>query len=218
MGDFRDELRSVLPNDLPNLEALIEMAARHLELIEETNRQINLTRITSPREAAIKHVLDSVLPWRWFAGAKRVLDAGTGAGFPGLPLAVVLPDVQFTLAESTGKKARFVQGAVEELGIGNVGVVSARAEDWLRSERADLITGRALAPIERACAFFAPALRGGARALLYKGPDADTEIAEAAATARRLQIRLSVVERYELPDGAGVRTLVEIVRFLDLDS
>jgi len=122
----------------------------------------------------------------------------------------VLPHVSFTLAESTGKKARFVELAAAELGLGNVTVVHARAEDWLRTNRTDLITGRALAPLDRACGFFASAIRSGARAWLYKGPDVDQEISEAAPMARKYKLRLSVLERYELPDGAGARTLVEI--------
>ena len=86
---------------------LIHLGTLHLELIEETNRFMNLTRIVEPREAAIKHVLDSVLPWRLFAGARNVLDAGTGAGFPGIPLAAILPDIKFVLAESVPEESSF---------------------------------------------------------------------------------------------------------------
>jgi 16S rRNA (guanine527-N7)-methyltransferase len=210
MGAFEDELHRVLPNDLPERESVIRKTARHLEWIEEANRHFNLTRIQGARDAAIKHVLDSLLPWAHFSGARRVLDAGTGAGFPGLPLALVLPHVAFTLAESTGKKARFVESVVAELGLTNVAVVNERAEDWLRANHTDLITGRALAPLDKACGFFANAIRGGARALLYKGPDVELEITAAGAMARKCRVQLKVIERYELPDGAGTRTLVEI--------
>ncbi len=74
------ELNSYLPADLPNRDACIAGAARHLELIADENQRFNLTRIVSPREAAIKHVVDSVMPWRLFAGASHVVDAGSGAG------------------------------------------------------------------------------------------------------------------------------------------
>jgi 16S rRNA (guanine527-N7)-methyltransferase len=210
MGLFEDQLHRVLPNDLPERETVIRKAARHLELIEEANQHFNLTRIVGPREAAVKHVLDSVLPWAHFSRFRLVLDAGTGAGFPGLPLALVLPHIAFILAESTGKKARFVESAVLELGLSNVTVVNQRAEDWLRTNRTDLITGRALAPLDRACGFFADAIRGGARALLYKGPDVEQEITEAGAVARKAKVVLRVVDRYDLPDDAGTRTLVEM--------
>ena len=119
---FEQELEDVLPSDLPNREIVVTKAAKHLELIVEANQHFNLTRILDPREAAIKHVLDSVMPWRYFEGPRTVLDAGTGAGFPGIPLALVLPSVNFILSESIGKKARFVEGTVQALGITNARV------------------------------------------------------------------------------------------------
>jgi 16S rRNA (guanine527-N7)-methyltransferase len=106
---FAEELSALIPEDVPQRDALIGGAARHLDLIIEANQHFNLTRILDPREAAIKHVVDSVMPWRLFAGASHILDAGTGAGFPGIPLALVFPSIRFTLAESIGKKARFVE-------------------------------------------------------------------------------------------------------------
>ncbi len=211
MVRFEEELTAVLPLDIPHRERLIGDAAHHLGLIEEANRQFNLTRITGAREAAIKHVLDSVLPWRHFAGAARVLDAGTGAGFPGIPLAIALPEVAFVLTDSVGKKARFVQSCAEILKLGNVTVVNGRAEEHLRTAGASVITGRAVAGLDKACELFGPAIRAGSRALLYKGPDVGSEIDQAGAVARKQRLRLSVVDRFELPEGLGTRTLVEIV-------
>lgn len=206
---FEEDLAQVLPADLPHRDNLIAKAAQHLELIAQVNEHLNLTRITTPSDAAIKHVLDSVIPWRLFSGAKHILDAGTGAGFPGIPLALVLPEIQFTLSESIQKKARFVQSAVEALGLANVKVSSQRAEEIPTT---DLITARAVAPLSRAIVLFAPALKNGARVLLYKGPDVATEIAEASAEAKKRQITMRVLERYDLPDALGTRTIVELSR------
>jgi 16S rRNA (guanine527-N7)-methyltransferase len=203
---FEDELNLVLPADLPNREALVHGAAKHLALIVEANKYLNLTRITSPREAAVKHVLDSVMPWRLFAGARHVLDAGTGAGFPGIPLALVLPETRFTLAESIQKKARCVESVLNELNLPNAAITSRRAEEL----KADVITARALAPIPRVLGLFRPALKAGTRILLYKGPDADKDIAGAAAEARKVRARMEVVMRYDLPDSLGARTIVQI--------
>ena len=208
--EFEEELNQVLPADLPDRAEVVRKAARHLAMIVEANQYLNLTRITSPREAAIKHVLDSLLPWRLFAGAKHVLDAGTGAGFPGIPLALVLPDVRFTLAESIQKKARFVESAVGALELSNVSVAARRAEEWARDTRADIITARALAPLARTLELLKPALKNGARALLYKGPDAAQEIAEAVREASRMRARIHVAQRFELPDALGLRTIIEI--------
>lgn len=207
---FSGALEQVLPDDLPHRENVIVKAAQHLELIEDANRHFNLTRVTGAREAAIKHVVDSVMPWRLFSGAKHVLDAGTGAGFPGIPLALVLPEVRFTLAESIQKKARFVDSALAQLALPNVTNVARRAEEMVREGRFDTITARALAPLSRTLALFGPALKAGARMLLYKGPDVEQEIAEAAVEARKRRVRIQVVMRYELPESQGTRTIVEI--------
>ena len=207
---FAEELASVLPVDLPNRTEVVRKAAQHLNLIVEANRHFNLTRITDPREAAIKHVLDSLMPWRLFADATQVLDAGTGAGFPGIPLALALPEVSFTLSESIGKKAQFVESAVKAIGIPNVRVARARAEELLQKTHVDLVTARAVAPINRAAALFSPAIKRGARALLYKGPDAESEIAEAKPELRKFRITASVIERYDLPASSGSRTIVEL--------
>jgi 16S rRNA (guanine527-N7)-methyltransferase len=207
-SNFEDELESVLPPDLPHRANVVKQSAAHLRLIEETNRQFNLTRITGVREAAIKHVLDSVIPWRLFADAKHVLDAGTGAGFPGIPLALVLPDTRFTLVESTQKKARFVEAAAAALKLSNVKVRADRAEDL--AVGSGIITARAVAPVSRALGLFGPALKSGATLLLYKGPDVEQEIAEATPDAAKQRLRMRVVLRYELPDSLGIRTIVEI--------
>ncbi len=203
---FEEELERVLPRDIPHRERLIEKSARHLELIEAANAYMNLTRISTPTEAAIKHVLDSVLPWRYFEGAARVLDAGTGAGFPGVPLAIVLPEVRFVLSESIGKKARFVESVVETLDLANVEVSSERAEVLALRLRPDIVTARAVAPIDKFVDLCVKALQQGSRFLLYKGPDVAAELRD--LNARRAFAK--VLETFELPDGLGARTIVSV--------
>lgn len=210
--DFERELDLALPPCLPNRGRVVSVAAHHLRLIDEVNEHMNLTRITGPREAVVKHVLDSVVPWELFKGASLVMDAGTGAGFPGIPLAASLPDTQFLLVDSTQKKARFVEGAVAALGLDNVEVCAERAEDLLRKSRVDVITARAVAPVERALGYFATGFAQGARALLYKGPDVDGEMRDAQAEAKRRRVDMEVVLRYELPDDLGARTIVQVAR------
>ncbi len=200
----------MLPADLPQRDFAIRKCAAHLELIVEANQYLNLTRITTPRDAAIKHVLDSVIPWRLFAGARHVLDAGTGAGFPGIPLALVLPDIEFTLAESIQKKARFVDAALGKLELPNVAVSARRAEEVWRDGPADVITARAFAPVSRVLGLFGPALRAGTTILLYKGPDAEREIAESVKECAKLRVRAEVVMRYDLPDSLGARTVIQM--------
>ena len=206
VSPFEDELTRVLPLDLPHRPRLVELAARHLEAIRDANEYMNLTRITSPQEAAAKHVYDCVAPWRCFQSANKVLDAGTGAGFPGVPLSVVLPGVRFVFSESTGKKARFVAEATEELGLTNVEVLNERAEAIAQTRHFDVITARAVAPLPKLLDLFGRFLRNGTRLLLYKGPDVENELQE----AKDYDFAAEILQQYELPDGLGSRTLLEV--------
>jgi 16S rRNA (guanine527-N7)-methyltransferase len=203
---FEEELARVLPQDLPHRDRLITLGHKHLEMISAANEYMNLTRIVNPQEAAIKHIYDCVAPWRHFQSAARVLDVGTGAGFPGIPLAIILPQVRFTLAESIGKKARFVESVVDALELPNAAVIAERAESAAATQKAEIITARAVAPIDRLIDLFRGPLKTGIRFLLFKGPDVEAEI----AGAKMDRIAGSVLCRYDLPDGFGSRTLVEL--------
>lgn len=209
---FVQHLSELLPSDLPHREECVAGAARHLDLIVEANQHFNLTRILDPREAVIKHVLDSILPWHLFVGAKHVADAGSGAGFPGVPLALVMPDTRFTLLESTQKKAAFIASAIETLELSNAEALPERAEAYLAGHEVDIITARAVAPLSRAIPLFAPAMRKGARLLMYKGPDAQNEIIEAQREPKNRKWNMRVVFEYELPESMGSRNIVEITR------
>jgi 16S rRNA (guanine527-N7)-methyltransferase len=208
--EFERELERALPADLPSRDSVITKSAQHLQMIVEANEYLNLTRIVSPFEAAVKHVLDSVAPWRLFEGARRIVDAGTGAGFPGIPLALVLPNTRFTLVESIQKKARFVERAVAALELPNATVSAQRAEELTRDGSADMIVARALTPVSKALDLFGPALKRGTRIFLYKGPDVEREIAEAARPAEKLRAQIRVALQFDLPNGMGSRRVVEI--------
>ncbi|MDQ2712987.1 MAG: 16S rRNA (guanine(527)-N(7))-methyltransferase RsmG [Acidobacteriota bacterium] len=205
---FEEALARVLPADIPHRERLIEKSAEHLRLIAAANEYMNLTRISTPYEAAVKHVLDSVLPWKHFKDVKRVLDAGTGAGFPGIPLSIVLPEVRFTLSESIQKKARFVEASVDALDLANVQVSAERAESLALAQGPEIVAARAVAPVERLIVLFRGALKKGSRLLLYKGPEIEGEL----GGMNRDHMRAEVLARYELPDALGGRTLVSVSR------
>lgn len=120
-------------------EAMLRLTAE----LREWNKRINLTAITGPADMVDKHLLDSLSVQPLLHG-RRVADIGTGAGFPGLPLAIVNPRRSFSLIEATGKKCLFVRHVVELLGIENVEVVQARAESWKPKALFDCVIARAL--------------------------------------------------------------------------
>ena len=193
-------LEDVLPPDLPNRGVVVEKSAQHLARMREVNENINLTRIIEPREAAIKHVLDSVLPWPLLAPFHVIADIGSGPGFPGIPLALVFPEKRVLLIESIGKKARFLEEIVRQLELSNVEVHNARAEEVLRNSPADVIVARAVASCEKLLKLLKPVL-AKRKLLLYKGGDVEQEIAQAGKPA-------TVAMRYELPYESGTRAVV----------
>ena len=149
-------------------EAEIERLSKLLTELERWNRRINLTAIRDLNEMVAGHILDSLVVAPYLHG-KRVLDIGTGPGFPGLPLAVVEPGREFVLLDSNGKKISFVQHAIGELGLDNVSAVKARIEDYAPEARFDTVTARALATVPRLIELSAHLVGEDGRLLALKG-------------------------------------------------
>jgi 16S rRNA (guanine527-N7)-methyltransferase len=211
-GNFLSLLVELLPGEFGLSEQQLTLCARHLELVLEANQRFNLTRITEPREAVIKHVLDSLLPAERFAAAGTLLDLGSGAGFPGIPLAILFPQAEVWLVESTGKKARFLKEAVRELGLDNVRVEDRRGEDLLKSlppDRIEILTARAVGSIEKLLNVLRPVKNRFGKLLLFKGRQAAEEIEAAGPLARQLKLNGEIVFTYALPESMGTHCIVE---------
>jgi 16S rRNA (guanine527-N7)-methyltransferase len=184
-----------------------QSGAALLELVDELelgNAQFNLTAIRDRAGMLRKHVLDSLSLQRYLRGT-RVADIGTGAGFPGLPLAIVNPQRQFALLEATGKKARFVEQTVARLGCANVHVVHARAETYRPSELFDTVVARALSSLADFAAYAGHLCAPGGRLLAMKGKRPDVEIA-----ALPKSFRVLAVHRLKVPGLDDERHLVEL--------
>ena len=139
-------------------------------LLEKWNRLYNLTSIRRVEEMIDRHILDSlvVLPW---LTSRSILDVGSGAGLPGIPLAIAVTERRFTLLECQHKKTRFIRQAVIELKLDNVEVVTDRSETYRPPERFPLVLSRAVGPVERIVAQTKHLMTPGGRWLLYKGAD-----------------------------------------------
>lgn len=177
----------------------------YLALLLETNKTHNLTAITDPAEAWTKHIFDSLtlvpllsdLPTRDSAPGTphSIIDIGSGGGVPGIPLAIVLPDLRFTLLEATGKKTEFLQHTAAELALPNITVINGRAErlgqDPAHRERYDAATARALGHLAIVAELAAPLVRPGGLILAVKGAKADQELTESATALGLLGARHS---------------------------
>jgi 16S rRNA (guanine527-N7)-methyltransferase len=179
-------------------EALLR---RYVEHLLETNRSFNLTAITDPVEAWSKHVLDSLtlLPdLRELATGCSVVDVGSGGGLPALPLAIVLPALQFTLLEATTKKARFLEQTAYDLGLRNVSVTCDRAESFGRGpgrERFDAATSRAVSRLPVLLELSVPLIKNGGLSLSIKGEQAALELEEAKNALLVLNARVEATRR-----------------------
>ncbi len=207
---FTEHLERELPSDLPARDALVRVSARHLALLKEENRRVNLTSLQSPQEMVVKHVVDSVFPYQLLRQARTVLDLGSGGGFPGLPLAVCLP-ARVILSESVGKKAAFLRLAVEASGA-DAEVCAERAEMLLRDREVDVVVARAVGSAAKLLRLLKPVAANFRTLLLYKGPKAREELEEGLSVASRLGFDGEVAMQYELPHGFGTRAVLRFQR------
>jgi len=192
------ELRVALaPEQIAALIGLVDQ-------LESANAHFNLTAIRDRTGMLRKHVLDSLSAQPFVTGS-RVADVGTGAGFPGLALAIANPARRFALIEATGKKARFVEQVAARLGLANVEVVNERAERYRPFEPFDTVIARALASLADFVAYAGHLCAPGGRLLAMKGKRPDEEIC-----ALPKSFRLVAVHRVKIPGLDDERHVVEL--------
>jgi 16S rRNA (guanine527-N7)-methyltransferase len=190
--------------DLPLGGAQADTLLRLVDELEIANSHFNLTAIRDRPGMLRKHLLDS-LSLQPFLHGRRIADVGTGAGFPGLPLAIVNPQRRFALIEATGKKARFVAQTAQILGCTNVEVVAARAENYHPTEPYDTVVARALSSLTDFVAHAGHLCAPDGRMLAMKGK---RPVEEIAALPR--SFRVSAVHRVALPGLDDERHIVEL--------
>ncbi len=209
------DARAELIRDAAAVGALLSesQAERMLVLVELIlQAPFNLTAIRDPAVARQKHLVDSLglLPWIG-PGPGRLADLGSGAGLPGIPLGVSRPDLDVFLVESVHKKAAFLERAVDELGLGNVRVVTARAEDLGQDpawrESLDWVVARAVAPLRVLVEYALPLCRVGGRLVAAKGPGVGEEVSAAGRAIQLLGGRWGPVTAVQIPGLGEQRTV-----------
>lgn len=214
MSMLAEEAASLL--DLRLSAAQIQQFHQLSELLLDWNQRMNLTAIQDPAAIAVKHYLDSltlakVIPC--FAG-RRLIDVGTGAGFPGLALAIVFPRLRVTLLDATAKKLRFIDQAGQTLGLENIRTLHARAEDAGRHPKHrgayDFVTARAVAKMPTLMEYTLPLAKIGGQVITMQGSRAYEETSRAAKAIARLGGELFAIEEIRLPTLDQPRYLVVI--------
>jgi 16S rRNA (guanine527-N7)-methyltransferase len=200
---------STLKNGAQQLDVALPQDAalkmlRLLDELDEWNQRMNLTAIRDRAQQVTKHLLDSLSVARFLHG-DRIIDIGTGAGFPGLPLAIASPDRHFTLLDSTAKKLKFIDHVCSTLGLENVETVHSRAEAFRPKERYDIVISRAVGPVQTFVKWTGHLCTGGGRLLAMKGRYPTDELSPLPSGWK-----LATVHRLAVPGLDEERHLVEI--------
>lgn len=189
---------------IPMSQGQVEQFNTYHEMLVEANARMNLTRVPEdPAEAVDRNYLDCVAPLAGgFPAANTAVDVGSGAGFPGIPLAIMLPDTRFTLVDALGKRVDFLKTVIDRLGL-NAEALHLRAEDAARRddlrEGFDLAVARAVAPMNVLCEYMLPLVRVGGKMLALKGPGLDEELAQAENALRLVGGELERVQPLAIP-------------------
>lgn len=189
-----------------------EQYAHFLEyyaLIKEWNEKFNLTRITDESEVALKHFFDSVTVLKYIPEGSSVLDIGSGAGLPAIPISIMRKDCKVTMVEATGKKAEFLKTAVLELGL-KARVENIRIEDFKEKAAFDVVTARAVAPLVTLAEYALPFVKVGGRFVAYKSVNAQIECEEAKKVIELLGGKLAKTDVFTLPDSDIMRAIVVV--------
>lgn len=186
-------------------EGQLEQFMTYLSLLLEWNEKMNLTAITEERDVVLKHFADclSLVPLLEWKADMQVIDVGTGAGFPGIPVKIACPAVKMTLLDSLQKRIGFLQEVASQLHLDGVTYVHSRAEDGGQNpayrEQFDLCVSRAVANLAVLAEYCLPFLKVGGRLAALKGPDAAAEVEQAAGALKKLGGRLVEIKDVEIP-------------------
>ncbi len=188
----------------------VDLLMDFVEELLSANQRLNLTRVTEPIEIVDSLLIDSMVPGHWMPRQARVLDLGTGAGFPGIPLKIARPDLSLTLVDSKRKKINFVRYAIRQLGLENIEAVQSRAEDLAEETyRFDVVISKAVASVRQLYRLAAPLLKENGRLIAMKGQGYRTELDDEnladVLDAENVQME---IQSYRLPNLDVERTLL----------
>lgn len=196
-------------------EDQINVFSKYFDMLIEWNEKINLTAIVDEREAVIKHFVDSVSVIPFFPeNASSLIDVGTGAGFPGIPIKIVRNDINVTLLDSLEKRVRFLNAVIKETGLTGIDAFHGRAEDFGRDEkfreRYDIGIARAVSSLPVLCEYVIPFVRVGGYFIAMKGANVMDELAESKKAVSVLGGEIEEVKNFTLPFDNLERNVVLI--------
>ncbi|MBE5822074.1 MAG: 16S rRNA (guanine(527)-N(7))-methyltransferase RsmG [Clostridiales bacterium] len=172
------------------------------DILLEWSEKINLTTITEEKEIYKKHFVDSIIPSKYIKENSKVLDVGTGAGFPGIPLKITREDIDITLLDAVNKKINYLNDVIKRLNLDKIQTVHSRAEDFAKEnrEKFDVVISRAVANMSTLSEYLLPFVKIGGTAICMKGPNIDEELNQAKKAINILGGKVQEVIEYTIPD------------------
>ena len=209
---FKEELtKRAMQFGVNLLEEQQNQFYQYMQLLLEWNEKINLTAITEPQEILTKHFIDSISVVPYIKEGDKILDIGTGAGFPGIPLKIVLPQNSFTLLDSLNKRIHFLQEVVEQLKLENIEAVHGRAEEFCKEDRREgyhIVVSRAVAKLNVLLEYMLPFTKVGGKCICMKALEIEEELEDAKKAIEILGGTIEKVEEITLEDTDITRKLV----------
>ena len=206
--EFKEKARQI---DIIIEEKQIEQFYEYMNLLLEWNEKINLTAITEPKEIILKHFIDSLTIQKYIQEGQKVIDVGTGAGFPGIPLSILKQQTEITLLDSLNKRINFLNEIVSSLQIKNIRTVHARVEEFANNKKEresyDIATSRAVAPLSVLLEYLLPLVKVGGFCICMKGSNIE-EIKEAEKALEILGGEIEKIENINLPDSDIQRNII----------
>ena len=186
----------------------------YMKLLIEWNSKMNLTTITDPEEIILKHFIDSITILKEIENGSTLVDVGTGAGFPGIPLSIMNPTLKITLVDSLNKRLIFLQEVVNKLDLKNVEIIHARAEEFGQNkkyrESFDISTSRAVANLSTLSEYLIPLVKVGGKVIGMKASEAHEEINQAQKAIQVLGGTIEKIDEFNLPESNIGRTIIVI--------
>ena len=190
----------------------IEKFYKYMDLLIEWNEKINLTAITNRKDIIVKHFIDSLTIQRYLSDAVNIIDVGTGAGFPGIPIKIVNPNLKVVLVDSLNKRINFLQEVIKKLNLDNIEVIHARAEDLGQNkkyrEAFDIVTSRAVANMSVLSEYLLPLARVNGKCICMKGSDIEEELENSKYAINLLGGKIEQVDKFELSNERIGRNIV----------
>ena len=213
------ELREELEKNLNVLnielkEKQVKQFYDYINLLIERNKKINLTAIIEPKEIILKHFVDSLTISKFINERSTLIDVGTGAGFPGIPLKIIRNDIDITLVDSLNKRIKFLDDVIEKLNLNNIKAVHGRVEEIGRNksyrEKFDYATSRAVANTATLSEYLIPLINKNGKCIYMKGPDVDEELEKGKNAINVLGGKILKKEEFKLPYSDIGRTIIII--------